>query len=124
MLAQATRMPTTLRAHPSVQRILDIRANLPRRLHKTHGEVNLFTRRGPGSGGTSWSDRHHTETHSKRSTGSLVLGLLLRNWLPYFTSCLIELRLVTEFVTREAPRLTRSGQVEAGTPKKPIQRGL
>jgi len=51
---------------------------------------------------------------SGTSTGFLVLGLMLRNYLPYFTSCLTETRLVTEFVTREAPRLTRSAQVEAG----------
>ena len=61
--------------------------------------------------------RFQPTTTPARSTGYLVLGLLLRNYLLYFTSCLTETRLVTEFVTREALRLARSAQVEAGDPE-------
>src|SRR5437667_2277048 len=52
-----------------------------------------------------------------RSTGVSILGLLPHNCLPHFTSCLTKTRLVTEFVTREDPGLTRSAQVEVGGPQ-------
>src|SRR5713101_1847683 len=52
-----------------------------------------------------------------RSTGSLVLGLLSRNYLPRFTSCFIEIRFVTELVTCTELGLTRSAQVEEGRGK-------
>ena len=58
-----------------------------------------------------------------RVTGYLVLGLLQRKYLPCFTSCLTETRLVTEFVTRETLRLTRSAQVEVGRPELVYSRG-
>ena len=59
-----------------------------------------------------------------RSTGVSILGLLPHNCLPHFTSCLTKTRLVTEFVTREDPGLTRSAQVEVGGPQLIYPGGL
>ena len=53
-----------------------------------------------------------------RSTGVSILGLLPWNYLQRFTSCFIRIWLVTKFVTPEAPRLTRSAQVEPGRPNR------
>ncbi len=92
------------------------------RMRAEGGLAALLTqkRRSPQSSTPSVaSDRHGPEASLGNEHRILVLGLLSRNYLLCFTSCVTGTRPVTEFVAREvprSPRLTRSVQAEAPAP--------